>query len=669
MQIVTNYPHKVREIEHMQIALPDGTRLAARVWLPETASDAPVPAIFEYLPYRKNDGTLARDVARAPYIAGHGYAYVRVDLRGCGESEGLMLDEYTAQELQDGCDVIAWLAEQAWCDGNVGIVGISWGGFNGLQIAALQPPALKAVVTLCSTDDRYADDIHYMGGTMLCEQISWASLMFGANTLPPDPRHVGESWREMWMERLTGSGLWLKNWLEHQTRDAFWKHGSICEDYSAVQVPVYAASGWADGYPRTVFRLMENLSCPKKALVGPWAHKYPHIGAPGPAIDWLGEELRWWDQWLKGQGTGIMDEPQVRLFMQDHAAPAGSYASREGRWVSEPSWPSPNVTRVAWAMNESGALGRGAAGQGSAEVSTPATVGLQAGKWCSYANHGDQPVDQGPDDDDSVVFETAPLEADFEIAGDPTLAITFTCDKPGALIAARLVDVSPEGTATRVSYGMLNLTHRDSHEHPEALTPGRTHTARVPLKHVAQTLRKGHKLRLALSNTYFPMAWPSPEAAVLSLDLGQCTLTLPERSGPDGELHDLGTARAAPPLAVETLTKGGFDWQVERLENGGARVTVIDDDGTYRIEDNDLTITAHCEEIYELESADDHHPIARIVWHHKMQRGDWEVSSVTETEVTSTRHNWGIRARLRAWEGETLAHQQEWHETLARDHV
>lgn len=669
MKIVNEFPFAVREIEHTEITLPDGTRLAARIWMPEGAQTAPTPAILEYLPYRKNDGTLARDIARAPYIAGHGYAYVRVDIRGTGESEGVMEDEYTATELQDGCDIIAWLADQDWCDGNVGIVGISWGGFNALQIAALQPPALKAVVTLCSTDDRYADDIHYMGGTMLCEQISWAATMFCYNSVAPDPNHVGARWREMWTDRLKGSGLWLKNWLEHQTRDAFWKHGSICEDYSAVQVPVYAVSGWADGYPRTVFRLIENLSCPKKGLVGPWSHKYPHIGAPGPAIDWLGEELRWWDHWLKGRETGLMDEPQLRLFMQDHAKPQGSYDMREGRWVSEPSWPSPNVSRIAWALDEAGTLMRNGTGQGTAHISTPATVGLQAGKWCSYANHGDQPEDQGADDAASVTFQTAPLEANVEIAGDATFDISFTCDRAVAFIAVRLVDVAPDGSATRISYGMLNLTHRNSHEHPEALVPGQKYTARVPLKHVAQTLRKGHKLRLALSNTYFPMVWPAPDAAVLTLDLANCSLTLPERSGPDGALRDLGTPVAAPPLETETLEKGGFHWEVAHLDKGGARVTVTDDDGTFRIVGNDMTVSTKCVETYELAGPDDHTPTARITWAHSARRGDWATRSETETYVTTTRTHWQIRARLRAWEGETLFHDEEWNETIARDHV
>lgn len=669
MQVRTGFPRKVREIEHVEIALPDGTRLAARIWLPEDAGDAPVPAVLEYLPYRKNDHTLGRDTARAPFIAGHGYAYIRVDLRGCGESEGVMVDEYTAQELQDGCDVIAWIAAQDWCDGGVGIVGISWGGFNGLQIAALRPDALKAIVTLASTDDRYADDIHYMGGTLLCEQISWAATMFGINTLPPDPRHVGARWRDMWMQRLQGSGLWLKHWLKHQTRDAFWKHGSICEDYAAVKVPVYAVSGWADGYPRTVFRLMENLDGPRKGLVGPWAHKYPHIGAPGPAIDWLTEELRWWDHWMKGIDTGIMDEPQLCLFMQDHAAPQGAYETRAGRWVAEPSWPSPNVTREAWSLDASGALSRGAAGQGHASISTPQSVGLQAGKWCSYAKPGDQPGDQGPDDADSVTFQTPPLEEAIEIAGDATFDIAFTCDKPVALIAARLVDVAPDGKATRISYGMLNLTHRDSHEHPEPLKPGVTYRARVDLKHVAQTLRQGHCLRLSLSNTYFPMAWPAPEVAELVLDLANCTLTLPERRGADGAVRDFGQPVAAPALEVEMHMPETFDWKIARDEQGGACVTITDDHGTQRIVDNDLTVTATGQETYNIAAPDDHSPKARVTWTHAMARGGWRVRSETETDFTATRDSFEIRARLRAWEGDTLAHEDEWHETIPRNLV
>jgi len=258
--IVTTFPRSVRVIEHTLIPLKDGTALAARIWLPDDAEQNPVPAILEYLPYRKRDGTYERDALTHPYLAGHGYAGVRVDIRGCGESDGLLFDEYAKQEQDDGVEVIAWLAAQPWCSGVVGMMGISWGGFNGLQIAARRPPALKAIVTICSTDDRYADDVHYMGGTLLAaDGLEWGSFFFGSMCLPPDPMLVGDRWRAVWLERLANVPLFFELWLQHRRRDGYWKHGSVCEDYGAIRclyqcnsTPARAAERTAQGSHRAV---------------------------------------------------------------------------------------------------------------------------------------------------------------------------------------------------------------------------------------------------------------------------------------------------------------------------------------------------------------------------------------------------------------------------------
>ena len=233
----------VVEIENVFITLEDGCRLAARIWLPEDASERPVPAVLEYIPYRKRDATAPRDQTMHPKVAAHGYACVRVDIRGNGDSEGLMLDEYLPQELADGAEVIAWLAAQPWCSGSVGMIGISWGGFNALQIAALRPPALAAVITVCSTDDRYADDIHYRGGCLLADNLAWSATMMAYSSRPPDPLVVGDAWRAMWLERLEQMPFLAANWLAHQHRDAFWRHGSVAEDLSAIEVPVLAVGG------------------------------------------------------------------------------------------------------------------------------------------------------------------------------------------------------------------------------------------------------------------------------------------------------------------------------------------------------------------------------------------------------------------------------------------
>ena len=127
------------------------------------------------------------------------------------------------------------------------MMGISWGGFNSLQVAARCPPALKAIVTVCSTDDRYRDDVHYMGGSLLTAGIGWGSFFFRTMARPPDPMLVGDRWRTMWLERLQSLPVYLETWLRHQRRDDYWRHGSVCEDYDAIRCPVYAVGGWTDG--------------------------------------------------------------------------------------------------------------------------------------------------------------------------------------------------------------------------------------------------------------------------------------------------------------------------------------------------------------------------------------------------------------------------------------
>jgi putative CocE/NonD family hydrolase len=671
MRVDHPLPVAVRELEHVEIPMPDGTRLAARIWMPEGATGQPVPAILEYIPYRKNDKTLERDHARAPWMVAQGYAYVRVDLRGTGESSGVMTDEYTEIELQDGCDVIAWIADQPWCDGGVGIVGISWGGFNGLQLAALRPPALKAVVTICSTDDRYADDIHYMGGTMLCDQLSWASVMFGINTLPPDPAHVGDRWREMWEERLDGSGFWLETWMQHQTRDAFWKHGSICEDFSNIQVPVYAVSGWADGYCRAVFRLVENLKSPAKGLVGPWSHRYPHVGEPGPAIDWLSEETRWWDQWLKGVDTGIADEPPLRVFLQDHAVPQTHYTQRDGHWITEPAWPSPNITRTDFALGADGRLSRSDALPGGwLDIASPLWVGFAGGKWCSYALPGDQPGDQRRDDAGSLCFQTAPLDAALHMMGDAHLTLTFTADCPVAQVAVRLMDVAPDGAATRVSYGLLNLTHRNGHEHPEKLVPGQTYTVDVPMKHVAQTFRAGHRIRLALSTSYFPIAWPAPEPVTLRVQSERCTLSLPLRDGDHSDAAPFGPPRAAAPLEQVFETPPTAEWRVtEDTVTGRVTADIRVHEGAAHITDHGLTHSAECIERYSILPDDPTSAEGEVTWEHKMQRDDWAVRTVTHTHMTCDATHFHLRARMQAFEGDTSVRNETYSATIPRQSV
>ena len=447
--IVTTFPRSVRVIEHILIPLKDGTTLAARMWLPDDAERNPVPAILEYLPYRKRDGTYERDALTHPYLAGHGYAGVRVDIRGSGESAGLLSDEYSEQELADGVEVIAWLAAQPWCSGVVGMMGISWGGFNGLQIAARRPPALKAIVTICSSDDRYADDAHYMGGTLITAGLEWAFFFFGTMCLPPDPLLVGEGWRATWLERLANAPLFFEIWLQHQRRDSYWKRGSVCEDYSAIQCPVYAVGGWTDAYTNTIPRLLAGLTVPRKGLIGPWAHAYPHFALPGPQVGFLQEMLRWWDYWLKGIDTGVMDEPMLRAWMMESVRPASHHETLPGRWIAESSWPSPGITPRRLFLTDEG-LRDETASLTARAVCSPQTVGKCGGNWVPFGRGHDQAGDQGEDDLRSLVFETPPLDAPIELLGAAIVTLDVASDRPMANLGGSIMRcASVRGIAAR----------------------------------------------------------------------------------------------------------------------------------------------------------------------------------------------------------------------------
>jgi hypothetical protein len=674
MTIIKDFPHEIIEEENVWIPVTDGLNLAARIWRPKGSDASPVPAVLEYIPYRKRFGTTERDEITHKYLAGHGYACIRLDIRGSGESEGVLTDEYLQSEFDDGIAALEWIAGQDWCDGNIGMMGISWGGFNALQIAAMRPPELKAVVTVSSSDDRYADDIHHMGGTLLGDNLSWSSVMFSFNTMPPDPALVGDRWRDMWKERLEGSGLWLTNWLQHQRRDAYWRHGSICENYEAVDIPVFAVSGWADGYTNTVFRLMENLSGPRKGLLGPWGHTYPHIGRPGPAIDFLYELRRWWDRWLKGEENGVESEPMIRAWMQDSAPPYPEYDHRPGRWVAEDSWPSPRIeTQTYW-------LGRGMnlddteTGQEeeALNVQSPVTLGLYAGKWCSYANGPDLAGDQRLEDGGSLVFQTELLEEPIEIMGSPEVELDIASDKPVALVAVRLSDIRPDQQATRISYGLLNLTHRDSRAHPETLEPGRRYKVRVPMNHIAQTIPAGHRIRLSISSVYWPLAWTPPEDARLTLWTRASRLNMPVRPprASDEDLPDFGDPVSAPPPETTTLAAPEHTWRVSHdLASQVSSLEVTDDRGRMRFDDIDLTVTARAREVYSARGDDFASARGETEWWRSLSRGSWSVSSRTRTVLRADRDNFHIDAELDAYEGDVRQFSRSWRQTIPRDLV
>jgi predicted acyl esterase len=660
MKTVTDFPRKIVELPDVGIVMPDGCRLSARIWMPADAERDPVPAILEHLPYRKRDGTIARDQLTHPWFAGHGYASIRVDMRGNGDSDGLMEDEYSDQEWQDACAVIAWAAAQPWCSGTVGMMGISWGGFNALQVAALRPPALKAIVTLCSTTDRYADDIHYKGGCVLGENLGWGATMLSYSSRPPDPAIVGERWRAMWLERLENEPFLPALWHAHQTRDAYWKRGSVCEDYGAIQAAVLSIGGWHDGYRNTVSHLVENVSAPVKGIVGPWIHKYPHFAAPEPRIGFLQEALRWWDRWLKGVDNGAGDDPAYRAWLMDSVRPARWHAERPGRWIAEKTWPSPSIEQREIALALPG--GR------PTLVASPQDCGLAGGEYFPFTFGPELPGDQRDDDARSLCFDLDVLTEPLDIVGAAAVHLAVASDRPQANAVVRLCDVHPDGASELISWGVLNLTHRTSHEYPQPLTPGETVEATVVLDQCAYRVPAGHRLRVAVSTAYWPMIWPSPEP--VGLTLSAATLVLPVRPTAAGDEWTFPGPEGATPWRIETLRKTASSRTAERDQaTGVVTLAIADDFGEVRDLEHDLVHGSAVRETWTIAPDDPLSAAVDIAWTQTYSRGDWSVRTETTSSMHAERENFHLRGTIRAYEGDDLVFERDFAEARRREYV
>lgn len=644
------------------ITLPDGRRLAAKLWRPN--HDRPAPAILEYLPYRRRDGTAPRDATTHPVFAAEGYACIRVDLAGSGDSDGLFDDEYSEQELSDGEAVIAWIAAQDWCDGNVGMIGISWGGFNGLQLAYRRPPALKAVVSVCSTVDRYADDIHYMGGCLLTDNFNWGGQMHAYMTRPPDPA-IREDWRAVWLERMEKLPFSAADWLRHPHRDALWQHGSICEDWSAITAPVLSIGGQADAYVNAVPALVEGLGSPTKALLGPWDHKYPHIGRVGSA-DFHGEVLRWFDRWLGGIKNGVEELPALRAYRQVMGVPSPKLAPREGEWVAETCWPSPNVRPHILHLAEEGLAP--AQGMGAREVATPVTMGAASAYFCPGMRIDNELADdQAGDDAQSACFDTPPLGSALDIIGRPELEIAFSVDRPTAQLCARLCEVSPQGVSRRVSYRALNLCHHAGHATPEALVPGQVYRARIPLNMCAHRFEAGNRIRLALSTSYWPVIWPSPAQAIVTLELAECRLILPQQgNGTALDPMPPGPARDYPKYTAEKLRPPASRSERVTDAEGSFVLETFDDFGAQRHAEHGMIEASEVAQRFSLRPDDPLSATHWAQWIFAFERGDWSVRIETENEMTCTAESFHLRRHTRAWEGETLVFDRQQHEEIPR---
>jgi len=669
MKTLRQFPRKVREIAHQIIPMPDGVELSARIWLPKDAAKNPVPAILEHLPYRKRDGTIVRDALTHPYLAGHGYACIRVDMRGNGDSQGLMDDEYSEQELQDAESVIAWLRAQPWCTGRIGMMGISWGGFNSLQVAARQPEGLEAIITLCSTDDRYTDDIHFKGGCLLSENMGWSATMLGYSSRPPDPALVGKAWRAMWLERLKAEPLLAIDWLKHPHRDAYWKRGSVNEDIGAIKAAVLAVGGWNDAYTNAVPRLVGTVRSPVKGIIGPWAHKYPHFAVPEPRIGFLQEALRWWDRWLKGAPTGVEQEPAFRTYIMDIPRPGASVTHIGGRWVGDGAWPQAAQGQRLYLSAQGLASQR--APKAKHTVRSPQHTGADSGEYCIIWLGPEFPGDQRQDDSGSLTFDGAALKQDIDLVGAPVLTLQLSVDQPVANVAVRLNSIWPDGAVSRLTYAVANLTHLHgtaSHEHPQALEPGKVYTVRILLDDVAYRVPKGHRLRVSLSTSYWPLIWPAPQPVTLTVHSGASHIDLPVRAKKRGEkTPQFAPPEAAAPVRLKTVDAPWNKREVRIDQATGERRMLMEDDfGRSTDLEHGLTTWGRGRESYSILPEDPLSARQECHWSMETSRGNWVTRTETYSSMRATATHFHITGRLEAYEGKKQILVRHWDEKVKR---
>ena len=669
---VNNMQPDVIEIEHCWIPMSDGIHLSARLWLPEKKEQSPTPAIVEYIPYRKRDMVRLRDERNHPVFARHGYACIRVDMRGSGDSEGLMADMYSSEEISDGLEVIQWIAEQSWCDGQVGMMGTSWGGTSSLQMASRKPDPLKAIIAVCATDNRFDDDIHHMGGCLLTDTLEWGATLPAILSSPPDPETVGPNWRQIWQQRLDHCAFPLENWIRHETRDAYWRSGSVFETPEAISCPMLLVGGWVDRYSNTVMNLLSRSKSPCWGIVGPWGHHYPNVGMPGPGMNFQAEALRWWDRWLSGRQNGIEEEPRLRVWRQEYTSPQNKIHKRPGTWISEDQWPSSNVTPRTYRLG-SGVL------SDSAEVDSGKTafvpnslrIGSASGDTGYFGRDGGLPLDQREDDARSLVFDTAPLESPLDILGHTVVTVTLEVDQPVATLVVRLNDVAPDGASSRVVFGIGNLAldpgGAPDNDHP----PNSPRVVEIQLPNTAYRFGEGHRIRLAFSTSYWPMIWPAPKLARMTLYPGQTRLSLPCRQTDSPEsavvLHtDPESETPSPKARIEGAPLDR--WSRHDIVTGAVR-TGWHQPPT-RIAFHDIALELAFETEAEFQISPDEPNSASSEFRHRLQftRSGSVIEVISTARLQSSVSDYHVFGRLEIRENDALVCEREWDPVISRNH-
>ena len=564
-------PAYTPHLEKSWIPMKDGVRLAVTLYMPAPLkSGERFPALLEYLPYRKDDDEAVRDFGTHMYFARRGYVSARVDIRGFGASEGTPPDrEYSAREQQDAEAVIAWLAHQSWSNGKVGMLGISWGGFNSIQMALRKPPALKAILAVAATEELFKEDVHYMDGVFHVDEFELTMDLDQGRPGAPD-----FSLDESVIGPRMDSPPWSLNYMKHQRDSAFWR--APLRPIETLEVPAFLIGGLQDGYRDSIPRMLDKVKSPLKAWIGPWNHGFPNDSDYGPSYEWRDQAVRWFDYWLKGRDTGVLQDPRVVIYQQHWHPPEPQPQDVPGEWRAD-TWPPAGLTPMTLFLQPDHRLSPGAPATGRDQLRYIPSAGVEAGFWW-----GELLTDQRPVDAFSLTYDSQVLSEEVAILGQPRVKLQVAADARLADWFVRLSDVAPDGRVTMVTGAGINGAQRDSMAQPQDLVPGKIYPLSLDLHLASWVFPPGHRIRIAISNALWPMNWPTPCPMTTSVTLGgetasQVVLPRVPLHGPAAPAFAASEPIEAPP-GITGVGGGGAAWPGEWTvlrDEGRQRSTVI----------------------------------------------------------------------------------------------
>lgn len=656
-------------IEPAWIEMPDGVRLAVDLYKPGDLKPGDnLPVLLEYLPYRKTEAR-SSNYSVFSYFVAQGYIVARVDIRGTGNSEGRLIPyEYSDVELDDGEVVIDWLSKQPFSNGNVGMFGISWGGFNAIQMAVRHPPALKAIIAVDATENLFQDDVHYIDGIMHMD--SWEMSQDLDNSRPGAPDYVIDD--DNFRNRFD-TEPWVLTYKKQQRDGPFWDRASARDKYDQIKIPTFHIGGWYDGYRDSLPRMLANVEAPVKAMIGPWSHALPHEPYPNPGMEWRHEAVRWFDQFLKGKDTGILEEPWFAVYVREWHPPGPYLDYAPGYWRWEDGWPIDRIQPMRMYPQANHTLSIAQADETVHALRYVPSSGLEAGGPVMW--WGDVAHDQRPTDAFSLVYDTDPLESDTEILGLPMARLNVSADAPRANWMVRLSDVAPDGTVTQVAGAAFNGTHRISAREPTDIVPGEEFALDIEMHFTSWVFPKGHRVRFAVSNAQWPMLWPTPYAMTTTLRLG----------GADGSHIELPIVppgdRASPAFlppapspkypgyeSIDDGTPSGYGEisSVDRNPQTGEVTAIATNSGATKYPWG--TETYH--ETIEHKTSDAHPENTSMTGTHRMEVKLEDRTLLWEATLsfTSDRENFYYQYTRKISENRESVREKSWQETIPRDH-